>query len=82
MKSGIPMLMGYDVYGNAREWREMIRLESTGHGDVRNKVVKGVKSSIVKCDRCGESRCTLINVDDCYLCKSCHEEVMTEYAIH
>lgn len=78
MSSLAQLLMGYDAYGNAREWREMIRLESRGQSAVKNKVLNGVKSSVIKCDRCGRSRVTLMRVDDGYLCNICYKDVMSD----
>lgn len=76
MSSGVQLPMGYDAYGNAREWREMIRLESRGQSPVKNKVIRGVSYKWLCCDGCHEDRTTLLNREGKTLCRKCYSEIL------
>lgn len=77
MSSGVKLSMGYDAYGNAREWQEMMRLESSGHGDVRNKVISGVHYRPIYCACCHEIRKTLLNREGKMLCRECYAKILS-----
>ena len=68
--------MGYDAYGNAREWREMMRLESWGQAAVKNKIVRGVHYTPVRCEVCKAQRKTLLNREGKTLCRECYAEIL------
>lgn len=76
MSSSVQLSMGYDAYGNAREWREMIRLESRGQAAVKNKVIEGVHYTPVRCECCKTQRKTLLNREGKTLCRECYADIL------
>lgn len=76
MSSSVQLPMGYDAYGNAREWREMMRLESRGQSAVKNKVIRGVPYRSVRCECCKAQRKTLLNREGKTLCRECYAKIL------